>query len=106
MITPESTESLARRIRVARGLEPADTLFVNGKVACTFTGELLDLPVAVAEGRVVALGGAHGARGGGGPEGGLSSPRPSRTRTSTWNPPCSPPRASPRRWCPAGPAPP
>lgn len=58
----ESIESMARRIRVARGLEKADTLFVNGKVACTFTGELLDLPVAVAEGRVVSLGGTHDAR--------------------------------------------
>jgi adenine deaminase len=56
MITPESTESLARRIRVARGLEPADLLFVNGKIVCTFTSEVLDLPVAVAEGRVVSLG--------------------------------------------------
>jgi adenine deaminase len=60
-IIADSLESLARRIRVARGLEPADTLFVNGKVACTFTGELLELPVAVAEGRVVALGSTHGA---------------------------------------------
>jgi len=58
MITPEKTESLARRIRVARGLEPADLLFVNGKVVCTFTGEVLETPVAVAEGRVVSLGGA------------------------------------------------
>lgn len=57
MITPEKTESLARRIHVARGLEPADLLFVNGKVVCTFTGEVLELPVAVAEGRVVSLGG-------------------------------------------------
>jgi adenine deaminase len=55
----EPRESLARRIRVARGQEEADTLFVNGKVACTFTGELLELPVAVAEGRVVSLGGSH-----------------------------------------------
>lgn len=55
----QSLESMARRIRVARGQERADLLFVNGKVACTFTGELLDLPVAVAEGRVVSLGGSH-----------------------------------------------
>lgn len=56
MITPESIESLARRIRVARGMEPADLLFVNGKVVCTFTGEVLETPVAVAEGRIVSLG--------------------------------------------------
>lgn len=55
----EPLESLARRIRVARGIEAADALFVNGRVVSTFTGELLDLPVAVAEGRVVALGGNH-----------------------------------------------
>jgi|WetSurMetagenome_2_1015567.scaffolds.fasta_scaffold23934_2 adenine deaminase len=58
MTVPEPIEALARRIRVARGLEPADVLFVNGKVVCTFTGEVLEMPVAVAEGRVVSLGGA------------------------------------------------
>jgi adenine deaminase len=55
-------DSLSRRIRVARGEEPADLLFVNGKVVSTFTSEILDLPVAVAEGRVCALGGNHQAR--------------------------------------------
>lgn len=58
MTVSESIESLERRIRVARGLEPADLLFVNGKVVCTFTGEILETSVAVAEGRVVSLGGA------------------------------------------------
>jgi len=58
MSEPTTVESLARRIRVARGQEPADLLFVNGRVACTFTGETLDTSVSVAEGRVVALGGA------------------------------------------------
>ena len=58
MIVKESIESLARRIRVARGLEPADLLFVNGRVVSTFTTEILEMPVAVAEGRVVSLGGA------------------------------------------------
>lgn len=58
MKAPDSLESLSRRIRVARGEEPADTLFVNGKVVSTFTGEVLELPVAVAEGRVCALGGS------------------------------------------------
>jgi len=55
MRSRESLESLARRIRVARGLEPADLLFVNGKVLSTFTGEVLETAVAVAEGRVAAL---------------------------------------------------
>ena len=58
MMVPETTESLARRIRVARGQEPADLLFVHGKIVCTFTGEVLELPVAVAEGRIVSLGGS------------------------------------------------
>jgi adenine deaminase len=31
-------ESLSRRIRVARGEEAADLLFVNGRVISTFTG--------------------------------------------------------------------
>lgn len=56
MRSRESLESLARRIRVARGLEPADLLLVHGKVLSTFTGEVLETPVAVAEGRVAALG--------------------------------------------------
>ncbi len=50
-------EGLKRRIRVARGEEPADLLFVNGRVVSTFTGEVLECPVSVAEGRVCALGG-------------------------------------------------
>lgn len=50
--------SLRRRIRVARGEEPADILFVNGKVVSTFTTEILEIPVAVAEGRVASLGGS------------------------------------------------
>ncbi|MEJ2420714.1 MAG: adenine deaminase [Acidobacteriota bacterium] len=49
---------LRRRIRVARGEEPADILFVNGKVVSTFTTEILEIPVAVAEGRVASLGGS------------------------------------------------
>ena len=50
-------ESLSRRIRVARGEEPADLLFTNGRVVSTFTGEVLETSVSVAEGRVCALGG-------------------------------------------------
>jgi adenine deaminase len=55
MRSRESLQSLARRIRVARGLDPADLLFVNGKVLSTFTGEILETAVTVAEGRVAAL---------------------------------------------------
>ncbi|MEW5765845.1 MAG: adenine deaminase [Acidobacteriota bacterium] len=46
---------MKRRIRVAQGEAPADLVFVNGRVACTFTGELLEAPVTVAEGRVCSL---------------------------------------------------
>ncbi len=58
----ETQESLARCIRVARGEEPADLVFVNGRVVSTFTTETLNLPVAVAEGRIVALGAVREAR--------------------------------------------
>lgn len=58
----ETIESLKRRIRVARGEEPADLALVNGKVVCTFTGEILDAPVLVAEGRICALHAGAGAR--------------------------------------------
>lgn len=51
--------SLSKRIRVARGEEPADLLFVNGRVVSTFTGEILETTVSVAEGRVCALGGGE-----------------------------------------------
>jgi len=56
----EKVQSLKRRIRVAMGEEPGDLLLVNGKVVCTFTGEVLDLPVLVADGRVCALGSGDG----------------------------------------------
>ncbi len=58
----ESFESIARRIRVARGDEPADLLFVNGRVVSTFTSEIIETEVAVAGGRVASLGGVRAAR--------------------------------------------
>jgi adenine deaminase len=61
-MSTESIESLKRRIRVARGEEPADLALLNGKVVCTFTGEILELPVLVAEGRVCALHAGAGGR--------------------------------------------
>lgn len=51
----ESLSSMIRRIRVARGFEEADLLLTGGKVLSTFTGEVLETAVAVAEGRVAAL---------------------------------------------------
>ncbi len=53
----ESYDDMARRIRVARGKEPADILFVNGKVISTFTDEVLETSVAVCGDRIAALGG-------------------------------------------------
>ncbi len=58
----ETIETLARRIRVALGEEPADLLFVNGRVVSTFTSEVLATEVAVAGERVAALGGSREAR--------------------------------------------
>ncbi|MCI4397514.1 MAG: adenine deaminase, partial [Acidobacteria bacterium] len=58
----ETAETLARRIRVARGEEPADLLFVNGSVVSTFTSEILATEVAVAGRRIAALGGLREAR--------------------------------------------
>lgn len=58
----ETVETLARRIRVARGEEPADLLFVNGRVVSTFTSEIITTEVAVAGERIAALGGMREAR--------------------------------------------
>ncbi|MEQ8174832.1 MAG: adenine deaminase [Syntrophomonadaceae bacterium] len=46
----------ARIRQVARGQEEADLLFVNGQVACVYSGELLNTAVAVKNGRIVGLG--------------------------------------------------
>lgn len=53
MVTPAELKS---RIHVAMGDEPADTLFVNGKVVSTFTEEIVAIDLAVSGGRIVALG--------------------------------------------------
>lgn len=45
-----------RLLAVARGDEPADTLFRGGRVANVFTGEIEETSVAVAEGRIAGLG--------------------------------------------------
>lgn len=47
---------MERLIRVARGDEPADLLFTNGRVVNSFTGEVEETEVAVAEGRIAGLG--------------------------------------------------
>jgi adenine deaminase len=47
---------LARRIAVARGDEPADTIVRGGRVLCAFTREWLETDVAIADGYVAGLG--------------------------------------------------
>ncbi|MBD0339188.1 MAG: adenine deaminase [Thermoleophilia bacterium] len=51
---------LARRIAVARGDEPADTVVRGGKVLCAFTREWLETDVAIADGFVAGLGDYEG----------------------------------------------
>jgi adenine deaminase len=47
---------LARRLAVARGDEPADTVVRGGSVFCVFTREWLDADVAIADGVVAGVG--------------------------------------------------
>lgn len=47
---------LQERIKVAMGEKEADVLFINGKVISTFTEEIYEQDVAVANGRIVSIG--------------------------------------------------
>jgi adenine deaminase len=47
---------LARRLAVARGAEPADTVVRGGRVFCVFTREWLDADVAIADGVIAGIG--------------------------------------------------
>jgi adenine deaminase len=47
---------LARRLAVARGDEPADTVVRGGHVFCVFTREWLDADVAIADGVIAGVG--------------------------------------------------
>jgi adenine deaminase len=49
-------QELRRRLAVARGDEPADLVLAGGRVLSVFTGELLDVDVAVAGERIAGLG--------------------------------------------------
>ena len=49
-------QTLAQRLAVARGDEPADLLLSGGRVLSVFTGELLDADVVVARGVVAGVG--------------------------------------------------
>jgi adenine deaminase len=51
---------LARRLAVARGDEPADTVVRGGRVFCVFTREWLDADVAIADGVVAGIGDYEG----------------------------------------------
>jgi adenine deaminase len=53
---------LARLLAVARGDDPADLLLRGGRVVNVFTGEVLELDVAIAGGRVAGLGPGYRAR--------------------------------------------
>ena len=52
--------SLARRIAVARGDEPADLVVRGGRVLSVFTREWLDADVAVCDGYVAGVGAYDG----------------------------------------------
>src|SRR5258708_28846012 len=54
-------EALARRIAVARGDEPADTVVRGGRVFSSFTREWLDEDVAIVDGVVAGVGDYTGA---------------------------------------------
>ncbi len=47
---------LSRRLAVARGDEPADTVVRGGRVFCVFTREWLDADVAIADGVIAGIG--------------------------------------------------
>jgi adenine deaminase len=48
--------ALSRRLAVARGDEPADTVVRGGRVFCVFTREWLDADVAIADGVIAGIG--------------------------------------------------
>ena len=51
---------LSRRLAVARGDEPADTVVRDGRVFCVFTREWLDADVAIVDGVIAGIGGYEG----------------------------------------------
>ncbi len=54
---------LSRRLAVARGDEPADTVVRGGRVFCVFTREWLDADVAIVDGVIAGIGEYDGDRG-------------------------------------------
>jgi len=49
-------ESLARRVRAARGLEPGDLLITGGQVVNVFTGQVEPADVLVVDGWIAGVG--------------------------------------------------
>jgi adenine deaminase len=56
MVESDFTRDLARRLSVARGDQPADVVLRGGRVLSVFTGELLDIDVAIAGQHVAGIG--------------------------------------------------
>src|SRR6266545_4470091 len=56
MRSGSSTEDLAHRLAVARGDQPADLVIKGGRALSMFTGELLEVDVAVAGEHVAGVG--------------------------------------------------
>ncbi|WP_449242237.1 adenine deaminase [Desulfovibrio sp.] len=55
MIRARTPEELARRIRLARGLEPADLVLRNARVVNVLSGEIHPADIAVADGLVIGF---------------------------------------------------
>jgi len=55
-----SPDSLARRLAVARGDEPADLVLKGGRVLSVFTGEVFEADVAICGEHIAGLGSYHG----------------------------------------------
>ena len=55
-VTPMTPDSLARRLRVASGVEPGDLLLAGGRVANVFTGVVETADIVVADGWIAGIG--------------------------------------------------
>jgi len=55
-MTPMTPDSLARRLRVASGVEPGDLLLAGGRVANVFTGVVETADIVVADGWIAGIG--------------------------------------------------
>src|SRR6266516_5805795 len=56
----DPSDAITHRLAVARGDEPADLVFKGGRVLSVFTGEFLDVDVAIAGEHVAGLGDYEG----------------------------------------------